>query len=210
MTVCLSGCRQLPSRGRHLFGQKEERTPKRPFRSLGICGGEYRTVPLNPTVRSCGNNSRIGPKVAHDARPAARAVVVEDRAVGRLDQVGQRPAVLVAADDGATVYWPVRLREGRDPPRQTPGPYRAASARPRSSSTGRARWLRTTRALEATSWSWSATVTRTPRPTWTARFQTLMDERASNSSAEPVSGEFVEPSTAHDQTPSYPAFQLPT
>ena len=121
MTVCLSGCRQLPSRGRHLFGQKEERTPKRPFRPLGICGGENRTVPLGPTVRSSGSDSRIGPKVAHDARPAARAVVVEDRAAGRLDQVGQRPAVLVAADDGATVYWPVRLREGRDPPRQTPG-----------------------------------------------------------------------------------------
>ena len=58
MTVYLSGCRQLPRRDRHLLGLKERADPERPFRPLGICGVEHQTVPLGPTVRSSGSDSR--------------------------------------------------------------------------------------------------------------------------------------------------------
>ena len=57
ITACPSVCRQLPSRGRHPTGLKEERNPKRPLRPLGICGGEYRTEPVGPAVRSSESDS---------------------------------------------------------------------------------------------------------------------------------------------------------
>ena len=160
MTVCLSGCRQLPSRGRHLFGQKKERTPKRPFSTSRYL---RRRIP-NGALGS--NRSILRERFAHRAeglsRCASSSPSCRGRRSGRRASRSSRPAppVLVAADDGATVYCLCASGRAAIHRGKLPGLYRAASTRPRSSS-GRARWLRTTRALEATPWSWPATVTRT-------------------------------------------------